>query len=127
MGAVASGRAREEHRFRLAQLPLNALESGAVLGRGNAVPEAAEGDCFVAEKLGVSVVANRPLMALPMPGVSSGDWGRNHEHTRLRDEKPMKAVEALLRRTLRDALFEGTEAAAANVSLQQLALRLSLS
>lgn len=126
--AVAAGRSRTDHRFRVAQLPLNAIEGGAVLGRGNVVPEAAEGDCYLAGKLGVSVLANRPLMALPMPGVSSGDWGRNQEsHVRLRDEVPMKAVEALLRRTLREAMFEGSESTTQNSPLQQLALRLSLS
>jgi len=125
--AAAKAAGRESHRLRLVQLPLNAVESGAVLGRGSVVPEAAEGDCSLAGKLGVSVVTNRPLNALPLPGVSSGDWGRNGAtHLQLRDAKPMGAVESLLRRVLLEALAQGPEALPAR-SLQQLALQLALS
>jgi len=121
---VAKKRGRQEgHRLKLVQLPLNAFENGAVLGRGEVVPEAAEGDCHVASRLGVSVIANRPLNALPLPGVSTGDWGRNGAtHLQLKDKKPMGAVESLMRRVLSEAV----EAESA-VPLQQLALRLSLS
>ena len=30
-------------------------------------------------RLGVALVTNRPLNALPLPGVSTGDWGRPGE------------------------------------------------
>lgn len=113
----------DRHRLQLVQLPLNAVESGAVLGRGAIVPEAAEGDCHVAARLGLPVVTNRPLNSLPLPGVSSGDWGRNGAtHLRLADAKPMGTVESLLRRVLLEAVQEE-----ATVPLQQVALRLALS
>ena len=31
----------------------------------------AEGDCSVAERLGVSLLTNRPINALPMPGITN--------------------------------------------------------
>lgn len=115
------------HRLRLVQLPLNAVESGAVLGRGDVVPDAAEGDCHAAARLGLPVITNRPLNSLPLPGVSSGDWGRNGAtHVRLRDAKPLGTVESLLQRILCEALQPG----AVNpdpLPLQQVALRLALS
>mmetsp|Transcript_89519 Transcript_89519/g.187018 ORF Transcript_89519/g.187018 Transcript_89519/m.187018 type:complete len:433 (+) Transcript_89519:108-1406(+) len=121
---VAGG---EDHHFTLAQLPLNAFESGAVLGRGSVVPEASEGDCKLAEELGLGLLANRPLNALPLPGVSSGDWGRQGAtHLQLRDKKPMGAVESLLKRVILEAVNE-EGATLDNTTLQQLALRLSLS
>merc|ERR1719254_82393 len=46
--AARAAGGRDRHRLQLVQLPLNAVESGAVLGRGEAVPEAAEGDCDLA-------------------------------------------------------------------------------
>eukprot|EP00440_Ansanella_granifera_P050391 gb/GFBE01054612.1/.p1 GENE.gb/GFBE01054612.1/~~gb/GFBE01054612.1/.p1 ORF type:complete len:439 (+),score=84.49 gb/GFBE01054612.1/:1-1317(+) len=114
-----------EHRFRIAQLPLNAFESGAVLGRGAVVPEAAEGDCLLAPKLGVSVVTNRPINSLPIPGVGHGDWGRGGaSHLPLRDEKPMGTMQSLLKRVLVEALQIEADSAP---SLQCLALRLSAS
>jgi hypothetical protein len=120
--AVAAG--GQQHRFRLAQLPLNAIESGAVLGRGGAVAEAKDGDCSLAGKLGVPLVANRPINALPLPGVSTGDWGRQGPtHLRLREAKPMGTVESLMRRVLLEALPEVDQAA----PLQQLALQISSS
>jgi len=128
VAAAAAKKVRGEgaaHRLRIAQLPLNVIESGAVIGRGGAVPEAAEGDCSLAARLGVSVFANRPLNALPLPGVSSGDWGRNGPtHLRLRDAKPMGAVESLLRRVVSEAA--GAEVAP-DTSLQRLALRVAMS
>ncbi|CAK0819664.1 unnamed protein product, partial [Prorocentrum cordatum] len=122
---AARRRGGSGHRLRLAQLPLNVFESGAVLGRGAAVPEAAGGDCAAAAGLKVALMSNRPLNALPMPGVSAGDWGRSASHLRLRDARPMGAVESLLRRVLSEALAEGGGGDA--LPLQQLSLRLSLS
>lgn len=126
--AARVGRGSEGHRLRMVQLPLNAVESSAMLGRGEVVPEAKQGDCHVAAKLGLPVITNRPLNALPLPGVSSGDWGRNGPtHWRLLDAKPMGAVESLMRRVLLEALQDATEAGAPPPSLQQLSLRLALS
>jgi len=130
--AAAARRGKEGgHRFRIAQLPLNAVEAGAVLGRGGAVPEAAEGDCVLGTRLGLGIVANRPLNALPLPGVSTGDWGRQGAtHWQLRDKTPMGAVESLLKRVLLEALqAEGgvLEGDASKIPLQHLALKLSLS
>lgn len=115
--AAAATRSSGSHRMRVAQLPINAVEGGAILGRGGAVPQAEEGDAVLADKLGVSVIGNRPLNALPLPGVSTGDWGRRGPtHWQLRDAKPMGAVESLLRRVLREAC------AREDLPLQQLAL-----
>lgn len=129
--AAAAATGREEHHFRLAQVPLNVIESGAVLGRGGAVPEAAEGDCDLAGRLGVGIVTNRPLNALPLPGVSAGDWGRRGpEPIQLRDKTPMGALESLLRRVLVEALYPDGKTATVGAgapSLQRLALKLSLS
>eukprot|EP00913_Durusdinium_trenchii_P011385 g10696.t1 len=94
----------------------NAWENGAVLGR----EAQAEGDCFMATRLGISLLTNRPINALPIPGVSSGDWGRNDKHLQLREAKPMGTTESLLKRVLTEALGE-------EAPLQQLALRLALS
>jgi len=117
----------EGHRLRMVQLPLNPVENGAVLGRGGVVPEATDGDCQVAAKLGLPVITNRPLNSLPLPGVSSGDWGRNGAtHMQLRDVKPMGTIESLLRRVLFDSLSEGA-GDQPPVPLQQMALQLALS
>merc|ERR1711963_564404 len=103
------------------------MEGGAVLGRGRVVPEAAEGDCSVAESLGLTVVTNRPLNGIPVPGIQTGDWGRNAEHIRFRDKKPMGPVEALLKRVLLEAISESGVEAPPEMSLQQLSLWLSSS
>jgi len=125
--ATAAAGPGRSHRLKIAQLPLNAVESGAVLGRGTAVPEAAEGDCSLAARLGVDVVANRPINALPLPGVSSGDWGRGGaSHLKLREARPMGAVESLIQRVLFEALF-GTKLPSPTPPLQQVALRLTAS
>ncbi|CAJ1376109.1 unnamed protein product [Effrenium voratum] len=113
--AAAGAQGLSQHRFQVAQLPLNLFESGAVLGRGAQM----EGDCFMAERLGVSLLTNRPLNALPMPGVSAGDWGRSASHLQIREAKPMGAVPSLLKRVLKEVLGEGP--------LQQLALRVAAS
>lgn len=112
--------------MQIVQLPLNVVEGGAVLGRGGIVPEAKEGDCYVAQRLQVGVFGNRPLHAIPVPGMSSGDWGRSGaSHINLRDAKPMGTVEALLKRTILDQI--GDEALSANPSFQQVALHLGAS
>ncbi|CAK9056972.1 Oxalate--CoA ligase (Oxalyl-CoA synthetase) (Peroxisomal-coenzyme A synthetase) [Durusdinium trenchii] len=114
--AAAQAENCQSCRFQVAQLPLNAWENGAVLGR----EAQAEGDCFMATRLGISLLTNRPINALPIPGVSSGDWGRNDKHLQLREAKPMGTTESLLKRVLTEALGE-------EAPLQQLALRLALS
>lgn len=118
--AEAAAGGTGKHRLQLVQMPLNLLEGGAVLGRGGAVPEAADGDVATARRLGVGVIVNRPMNAIPIPGMASGDWGRSGaNHVRLRDAKPMGTVEALLKRVLLEELgFE------ASTSLQQAELRL---
>ena len=83
--------------------PRNAWENGAVLGR----EAQAEGDCFMATRLGISLLTNRPTNALPIPGVSSGDWGRNDKHLQLREAKPMGTTESLLKRVLTEAMGQG--------------------
>mmetsp|Transcript_13402 Transcript_13402/g.27973 ORF Transcript_13402/g.27973 Transcript_13402/m.27973 type:complete len:438 (+) Transcript_13402:67-1380(+) len=126
--ARAAGGPSAKHRLSLVQLPLNAVESGAVLGRGAVVPEADKGDCDLAGRLGVALVTNRPLNALPLPGVSTGDWGRNGpSHWRLRDAKPMGVVESLIKRVLQEAIAEEGQDGSASPPLQQVALRLALS
>lgn len=122
MAAVAAG-GPDAHRLKLVQLPFNLLEGGAVLGRGKAVAEASEGDCTVASRLGLAVVGNRPLHGIPLPGMASGDWGRQGaSHIRFREAKPMGTVEALLKRVLVEKLsIDG------NVPMQEAALRLALS
>lgn len=121
--AVAAAGGTDAHHLRLVQLPINLLEGGAVLGRKKAVAEASEGDCTVASRLGLGVVGNRPLHGIPLPGLASGDWGRQGaSHIRFRDVKPMGTVEALLKRVLNEALsLDG------HIPMQQAALRLSLS
>jgi len=124
--ATAAGPQRA-HRLKIVQLPLNAVESGVILGRGTAVPEAAEGDCSLAARLGVNVVANRPINALPLPGVSSGDWGRGGaSHLKLREARPMGTVESLIQRVLLEKLFDD-KLPSPTPPLQQVALRLTTS
>eukprot|EP00747_Dinoflagellata_sp_TGD_P179155 gnl/TRDRNA2_/TRDRNA2_29473_c0_seq1.p1 gnl/TRDRNA2_/TRDRNA2_29473_c0~~gnl/TRDRNA2_/TRDRNA2_29473_c0_seq1.p1 ORF type:complete len:430 (+),score=83.42 gnl/TRDRNA2_/TRDRNA2_29473_c0_seq1:25-1314(+) len=123
--AVAAG-GETSHRFRIAQLPLNAVENGALLGRGDVVAEAAEGDCALAERLGVAVVTHRSLNTIPVPGVSSGDWTNPRGptgHLVLKSKQPMGTIEALLQRVLRENLSQGDEI----IPLQQTAIRMSLS
>mmetsp|Transcript_67828 Transcript_67828/g.150275 ORF Transcript_67828/g.150275 Transcript_67828/m.150275 type:complete len:410 (+) Transcript_67828:24-1253(+) len=118
--AAAKALGEPAHRFKVAQLPLNAFESGAILGRGSAVE--AEPDCPLAQRLGISLVTNRPLNALPMPGVGTGDWGRGAaSHLQLREAKPMGTMASLLKRVVREA------ADLPEAPLQQLALRLAVS
>lgn len=126
--AVARKTGRAEHRLRLIQLPLNAFESGAVLGRGSVIPEAAEGDCHVASRLGMAVVTNRPLHMIPMPEVTTGDWGRTStSHVKLCETKPIGAMQSLLKRVLVEALYKEEEANVVPPPLQQVALRVALS
>lgn len=118
--AAAAADVGVDCHFKLAQLPLNAFEGGAVLGRGKAVE--AERDCDLATRLGISLVTNRPLNALPMPGVSTGDWGRGGaSHLQLREAKPMGTMASLLKRVLCES------ANLPEAPLQQIALRLALS
>jgi len=123
--------AGDNHRFRLAQLPVNLIENGGVLGRGEVCAEAAEGDCALGSRLGVGVIANRPLNAIPPPGVSAGDWGSlsSKTHVKLRAEIPMGPVQALLQRVLVETLAEDgvTDVDWAAIPLQQIAIQLSLS
>eukprot|EP00929_Paragymnodinium_shiwhaense_P120420 TRINITY_DN92362_c0_g1_i1.p1 TRINITY_DN92362_c0_g1~~TRINITY_DN92362_c0_g1_i1.p1 ORF type:complete len:442 (+),score=117.61 TRINITY_DN92362_c0_g1_i1:74-1399(+) len=123
--AKKAGREASAHRFRVAQMPLNAVESGAVLGRGAVVPEAATPACSTAAELGVALVGNRPLNALPIPGLSAGDWGRQAGHLQLKEKKPMGATEQLLRRAMCEKLFD--EQPSPLPPMQQLAVRLSAS
>jgi aryl-alcohol dehydrogenase-like predicted oxidoreductase len=117
---------KEQHRLRLVQLPLNAIEGGAVVGRGKIMAEAAEGDSMVADRLGLAVVTNRPLQGIPVPGISLGDWGRQGpSHLQLRDKTPMGTIEALLKRVILEAV--GHEPSPMPQSFQQMALRLALS
>eukprot|EP00435_Cladocopium_sp_Y103_P065777 s264_g27.t1 len=123
--AASAARAEglQKHRFQVAQLPLNIFENGAVLGRTPGTQT--EGDCSVAERLGVSILTNRPINALPMPGVSTGDWGRGGaSYLQLREAKPMGTTQSLLKRVVLDAIAAD---AAAEAPLQQLALRLASS
>jgi len=121
--AAACARERSAHRLRLLQLPFNLLESGAVIGRGGAVPEAREGDLAVAGRAGLAVLTNRPLNAIPIPGTQSGDWGRNASHLQLRDKKPIGTTEALLKRMFSQEF--SSEASLHEQSLQHIALQLA--
>jgi len=104
-------------------MPLTAVEGGAVLGRGKVMPEAADGDCTVAERCGLATITNRPLRGIPIPGAASGDWGRKGaEHLQFLEKKPMGVTEALLKRVILEAT--GSES---TMPFQQLALRLALS
>mmetsp|Transcript_49317 Transcript_49317/g.78011 ORF Transcript_49317/g.78011 Transcript_49317/m.78011 type:complete len:423 (+) Transcript_49317:42-1310(+) len=119
--AAATSVRGKDHRLRLIQIPLNATEGGAVLGRGKVVPEASEGDCALANSLGLATITNRPLMSIPLPGIAAGDWGRQGaSHIYLREKKPMGTVESLLKRALLESL-------SLEVPFQQAALRLALS
>ncbi|CAL1127527.1 unnamed protein product [Cladocopium goreaui] len=126
--AASAARAEglQKHRFQVAQLPLNAFENGAVLGRTPGTQ--AEGDCSMAQRLGVSILTNRPINALPMPGVSTGDWGRGgNSYLQLREAKPMGTTQSLLKRVVLDALADAKAKAEAEATLQQVALRLASS
>jgi len=124
MAAADAAGGKERHRLRLVQLPLNAIEGGAAVGREKVMPETADGDLATAHNCGLGVVTNRPLHGIPVPGVQSGDWGRaGTSHVQFRDKKPLGTVEALLKRVLQDAVGPGSE----DVPFQQLALRLALS
>lgn len=123
---VAAG-GRDAHHLQVVQLPLNIVESAALLGRP-VIPEATEGDVPMVERLGLSTITNRPLNAIPVPGVSSGDWeGPKLTHLRLKDSKPMGAIPQLLKRVVQDALGEEAGINAAQMTLQQLSLRLASS
>eukprot|EP00928_Gymnodinium_smaydae_P019231 TRINITY_DN17354_c0_g1_i1.p1 TRINITY_DN17354_c0_g1~~TRINITY_DN17354_c0_g1_i1.p1 ORF type:complete len:460 (+),score=70.38 TRINITY_DN17354_c0_g1_i1:65-1381(+) len=124
---AASGGGGKPSRLHIAQMPLNAIESGAALGRGRVVPDASEGDLTLAGRLGLAVVTNRPLQAIPIPGASSGDWGRgNSSYVHIREAKPIGAVAALIQRILRDAIAQHG-GNAENIPLQQLSAQLALS
>lgn len=123
LAAANAAGGKERHRLRLLQLPLNALEGGAVLGRGKVMAEASDGDIAVAERLGLATVTNRPLHGIPVPGISAGDWGRQGaSHVQLREKKPMLSMEALLKRVILEAVGQDP-----TMPFQQLALRLALS
>jgi len=120
--AARTAGGEEKHRLKIVQMPLNIAEGGAVLGRGEVVLEAKEGDCSLATKFGLGVITNRPLHAIPVPGISSGDWGRQGtSHIQLREKKPMGTVDALVQRVAVEA--SGLE----SIPFQQMALRLASS
>ena len=110
--AVAAG--GESHRFRALQLPLNLLELGAAMGHYTphlpweksealgVLPSALR----CAKENGISVMANRPLHAIPTPGLTTGDWSKSggglqeegsKDFLKLRDDSPSPPVLTLLR------------------------------
>ena len=110
--AIAAG--GEDHRMRALQLPLNLLELGAAMGHYTPhLPwEQAEALGVLPSALrcarehGISVMANRPLHAIPPPGIATGDWNTDggglqdsgpKDFIKLRDESPSPPVLTLLR------------------------------
>ena len=100
--------------MRALQLPLNLLELGAAMGHYTPhLPwEQAEALGVLPSALrcarehGISVMANRPLHAIPPPGIATGDWNTDggglqdsgpKDFIKLRDESPSPPVLTLLR------------------------------
>lgn len=110
--AIAAG--GEGHMMRVLQLPLNLLELGAAMGHYTPhLPwEQAEALGVLPSALrcarehGISVMVNRPLHAIPPPGIATGDWSKDggglqdsgpKDFLKLRDQSPSPPVLTLLR------------------------------
>ena len=100
--------------MRALQLPLNLLELGAAMGHYTPhLPwEQAEALGVLPSALrcardhGISVMANRPLHAIPPLGIATGDWSKDggglqdsgpKDFLKLRDQSPSPPVLTLLR------------------------------
>ena len=117
-GAAKGGRGGgvPHHRCRVLQVPLNLLE-----------PDAAAAPAALARRLGLSVMANRPLNAIPPPGAGHG-FGLNTSFLPLRDGRPTPPAAALVRQQAREVLSRHLgPAAAARLPLEEIALRFALS
>ena len=104
------------HRCRVLQMPLNLLE-----------PDAAAAPAALSRSLGLSVMVNRPLHAIPPPGAGHG-FGLNTSFLPLRDGRPTPPAAALVRQQAREVLSRHLgPAAAARLPLEEIALRFALS
>lgn len=97
---AATRRGKAVHSFKIVQIPLNLLELNA------ATDQAEEGQTTIqrAKSLGVDVMVNRPLNAIPPPGFHTGDWSRASSYITLRDILPLPPSLALLRLLAAEAL-----------------------
>jgi len=69
--------------FICAQVPLNLLESGIISSDQS---ELSDFD-------NLSIMSNRPLHAIPPPGIwAGGDWERHQEFVQIKDFTPMRTV-----------------------------------
>ena len=68
----------DNHHMRVLQIPINVLELGGTMSYMHPVDKeiipSPLRQC-VAE--GIGVLVNRPLNAIPPPGMPTGDWSRN--------------------------------------------------
>eukprot|EP00466_Bigelowiella_natans_P021123 jgi/Bigna1/81984/fgenesh1_pg.86_\ len=118
------------HRMRIAQIPLNLVESGPVLQSlfDPDAPPRNPGDekgrfvtsIEVAESKGVSIVGNRPINAIPPEGIGAGDWGRGETYWKLINKLPMSPEMTLMRDTMLGAIHEDPEVSYADVTDMQL-------
>ena len=124
--ATRHGRSMEP-AFRIVQLPLNLLEPHAAMattlhGHGESSDAASEGPPLspidLANQLGLTVMAHRPLNAIPPADLAPASRERKN-YLVLRETRPVKPTLALLRHTVGPVLLA---AAGRHLSLEELAL-----
>lgn len=120
LASAADAGGADSHKMRVVQVPLNLLESGpAVATLWDPDSQSEVTAAQAAQSQGVFVIANRPLNAIPPPGVGGGDWGRRTQYMKLVNSVPISPELALLRQVVCDAIGE-TEPN--SLPLQQIAL-----
>mmetsp|Transcript_2672 Transcript_2672/g.3866 ORF Transcript_2672/g.3866 Transcript_2672/m.3866 type:complete len:437 (+) Transcript_2672:136-1446(+) len=93
------------HRFKVAQIPLNLIESGpSVQCLLDPESENMISTLEAAEKNDVFVVTNRPINAIAPEGIGAGDWGRQSSYFKLADKLPMSPELSLMRQAIHTAL-----------------------
>eukprot|EP00293_Proteomonas_sulcata_P008731 CAMPEP_0184297106 /NCGR_PEP_ID=MMETSP1049-20130417/8045_1 /TAXON_ID=77928 /ORGANISM="Proteomonas sulcata, Strain CCMP704" /LENGTH=260 /DNA_ID=CAMNT_0026606681 /DNA_START=86 /DNA_END=868 /DNA_ORIENTATION=+ len=117
---AAARRGKSRHNFKVIQMPWNLLEPNAA--HDGDTP----GAIAQARSLGLDVMVNRPINAIPPPGFHTGDWSRASAHIKLRDQKPKPPSLALLTNVCQEALLDcGVNAYGRDLS--ELALMISMS
>ncbi|GAB5364828.1 hypothetical protein AAMO2058_001004000 [Amorphochlora amoebiformis] len=103
--ASSSGHQMLPHRMRIAQIPLNLVESGPAFPFVYD-PEADEQITtgIAAEMNDIYLMTNRPFNAIPPEGIGAGDWGRHNSFFKLVDKTPTSPELAYLSHALHAAL-----------------------
>ena len=120
------------------QAPLNLLEFGAAMGRKDVVSgHAGEPEIDILKRNDLAFIANRPLTAIPPPGLSvssagNPDWVSDNTYIEFRDgppAKPQGTMQKLVQNIVHEeinSLPHANDSSQVSKPLQQVALHCSL-